>query len=220
MQPLRWWIEPKFSCTFCMVILMAKLGSLNAKSLNSDVKRHLLLTDLKSLKADIVFLQETHFNWDGNFEFATNLYPMTYLALKEQKKAGVVILISRSCPIQVSECAVDPNGHYIILLTVYQGTPLVLCNIYVTNVSQIVFLNNLLLKLSKLPSSAPIVGGDFNVAFSDTTDKLLLPCKQISPSQKKILAKAYHQTICVYVGLFDLWRIAHPTERIQYIFFW
>lgn len=61
-------------------------------------------------------------------------YPTVYLASHERKKARVAFLISHSCPIQVLESVVDPYGHYIILRAVYQGAPLILCNVYVPNV--------------------------------------------------------------------------------------
>lgn len=55
--------------------------------------------DLKSLRADIVFLQETNFNKEANFAFEYNLYPKAFLASQEWKK--VVILTAHSCPVQV-----------------------------------------------------------------------------------------------------------------------
>lgn len=126
----------------------AKLLSLNVKGRNSNIKRHILLTELKFSKADIGFIQETHFNKEGNFAFICRLYPIAYLASQIRNKAGVAILISQSCPIQVQEIIADPNCCYAILRVAYQGTPLLLCNVYVTNVPQISLLQNLLLKLS------------------------------------------------------------------------
>lgn len=190
---------------------MAKLISFNVKGLNSNTKRRLLLTDLKAHGAEIVFLQETHFLKEGNFNFAKGLYPTVYSASQDRKRAGVAILISHLCPIQVTNSILDPNGRYVILQTVYQGIPLILCNVYVPNVAQIGFLNTLFTKLSKLPPSALIVGGDFNLVFSTIQDKLLLPGKILSPSMRQ-LSRAFRKVIRRY-SLYDLWRIAHPTER-------
>lgn len=55
----------------------------------------------------------------------------------------------------------------MVLQAVYQGTPLTLCNMYVPNVLQITFLKSLFTKLSNIPPSTLIVGGDFNVPFSE-----------------------------------------------------
>lgn len=76
---------------------MAKIVSLNVKVLNSNVKRH-LLNELKSLGADIVFIQERYFSREGNFAFARRHYPTVFLASQERKKSGVAILISQSFP--------------------------------------------------------------------------------------------------------------------------
>lgn len=71
---------------------MLKIISLNVKSLNSNVKRRLLFSELKALKAEVVFLQETHFTKVGNFNFAKSMYPDTFLASCDRKKAGVAIV--------------------------------------------------------------------------------------------------------------------------------
>lgn len=42
-----------------------------------------LSSELKSMKADIVFLQETHFDKEGNFKYVQRLYPMVFLASQE-----------------------------------------------------------------------------------------------------------------------------------------
>lgn len=165
---------------------IAKLVSLNVKGLNATVKRHLLLTELRSLKANIVMLQETHFNKDGNFKFAQRLYPIAFQASQDRKKAGVVILVSRSWPLQVLKSISDPSGRFLILRALYQNTLFLLCNVYILNVSHISLLNHLLVKLSCFPPSAMLFRGDFNVAFSDLVDIHLLPGKLINPSSKRL----------------------------------
>lgn len=108
------------------------------------------------------------------------LVEMAYIASQDKKKAGDTILISHLCPIQITNSILDPNGRFIILQTLYQGTPLVLCNVYNRNVARIGFLNCIFSKLARLPLLALIIGGDFNVAFSNVKDKLLLPCLKSS----------------------------------------
>lgn len=102
--------------------------SLNVKGLNLNVKRRLLLTDLKSFKANIVFIQVTHLVRAGIIAFTCRLYPTVFVS------SQVAILMSQSCPIQITESIIDPQGHYVILQTTYRGIPLILCNVYVPNV--------------------------------------------------------------------------------------
>lgn len=61
-----------------------------------------------------------------------------------------------------------------------------------------------------------ILGGDFNVAFSKVTGKLLFFGKQLGFSFRK-LSMDFSRVIRKFV-LFDLWRIEHPMER-TYSFF-
>lgn len=152
---------------------MAKILTLNVKGLNSNVKRRLLLTELRSSKADIVFLQETHFNEEGSFTFAKRYYPSAYLASTTRKKAGVAILVAGTCPLQVSSSYSDPQGRYIIVQGMLRDIPVTLCNVYAPNTSQIHFLNKVLARLARLPPAALILGGDFNMIFSETKDRLV-----------------------------------------------
>lgn len=87
---------------------MVNCVTLNVKGLNSNAKRRLALRELKALKADFAFLQETHFDQSGSFSFAQALYPTVYSAHSGRKKAGVAILISNLCPFQVLSSALDP----------------------------------------------------------------------------------------------------------------
>lgn len=197
-------------------MVMAKLLTLNVKGLNSNVKRRLLLTELRSSKADIVFLQETHYNKEGNFAFARRYYPTVYMASTTRKKAGVAILVAGTCPLQVTSSYSDPDGRYIILQGTLRGTPVTLCNVYVPNTSQIHFLSKVLARLSRLSPAALILGGDFNMIFSETRDRLV-PDGVGTPSALRGLSRNFRKLIRKY-SLFDLWRIAHPTDR-QFTFY-
>lgn len=55
-------VGPILNMRHVPVLLLQWLISLNVKVLNPNVKRRLLLSELRSLRADIVFLQETHFD--------------------------------------------------------------------------------------------------------------------------------------------------------------
>lgn len=140
---------------------MAKFLSINAKGLNSNLKRRLLFQELKKTRADVVFVQETHFTSDGNFNFLRSLYPQTYMASRDCKRAGVAILIAQHCPLQVVEVISDPGGRYLILRALYRDTPVILCNVYGPNVSQINFFKRLFTKLTRLPPAALLIGGGF-----------------------------------------------------------
>lgn len=190
---------------------MVNFVTLNVKGLNSDAKRRLALQELRALKADIAFLQETHFNSKGSFSFAQASYPTVYSAHSNRKSAGVAILVSRNCPLQVDTSVLDPGGRYIILQGTLYGKHVTLCNVYIPNVSQTHFLARVLNKLSKSPPGALLLGGDFNLIFSDRVDRHSVHGRPPNRNQINI-SKTFRQLIRKH-GLYDLWRINHPTDR-------
>lgn len=180
---------------------MAKLLTLNVKGLNSNTKRRLLLTELRSARADIVFIQETHFDRDGNFAFVRKDYPTALMASSVSKKVGVAILVRDVCPFQVSNTHVDPQGRYLIVQGSLRGVPITLCNIYAPNTLQIRFLNKVLSRLACLPPAALILGGDFNMVFSEVRDRLA-PDGKSPPAALQSLSRSFRQAIQAH-SLFD-----------------
>lgn len=103
------------------------------------------------------------------------------------------------------EAISDPGGCFIILRALYPGTPVILCNVYIPNISQMTFLQRLLSRLLQLPPSALILGGNFNGAFSEHVYKLLLPGRKLNPSLTN-LSRSFQKLIRKF-SLLDLWRI-------------
>lgn len=64
-------------------------------------KSWLVLKEFKFSNADVVMVQETHFRAEVSFEFASKLFPTTFVASDPSGKAGVAILFRRSCSIQI-----------------------------------------------------------------------------------------------------------------------
>lgn len=109
---------------------MAKIMSLNVHSLNSNRKRHLALREFKHSGADIILLQETHFNKGDSFAFASRQYPQVYQAFNPHNWAGVAILFKSGSPFTCSESFVDPQEHYIILRGQWQTQAITVCTLF------------------------------------------------------------------------------------------
>lgn len=110
-----------------------KLLSYNVKGLNSIKKRWMALKEFRASGADVILVQEMHFWAGGSLKFASKHFSMSYLASDSSGKAGVAILIRRSCPLQIESTHLDPHGHYIILQGTYLSNPITLLNIYAPN---------------------------------------------------------------------------------------
>lgn len=81
-------------------------------------------------------------------------------------KAGVALLIRKSCPLRVKSSFMDPQGRYIFLDCDYLSRSLTLINVYVPNSGQLQFLTGVFGKLGKYAQPFMIVGGDFNMTMS------------------------------------------------------
>lgn len=193
-----------------------KLLSFNVKGLNSIRKRWIALKEFRSSGADIVILQETHFQAGGSLKFASKFFPTSYLASNSTGKAGVAILITKSCPIRVKSTHADPHGRFIILDCDYMSSPFTLVNLYAPNTGQVDFLD----KVFGLPQyrAQPfmIIGGDFNLVMSPTRDRQTM-LNDIPSRKSNSQANAFRKCARSH-KLFDSWRIKHPTAK-QFTFF-
>lgn len=79
-------------------------------------KRRMLLDDQRLHKANLAFIQETHFR-GGNLPMLKNkLFPTVYHSTHGTDKSwGVSIIISRSVPWKCSNVKTDPEGRYLFL---------------------------------------------------------------------------------------------------------
>lgn len=72
-----------------------KIATHNVQGLNSPLKRRKVFDSYKSLKLDILMIQETHFSRRYSPKFLHPHFPRFYLANAENKTRGVAILISK-----------------------------------------------------------------------------------------------------------------------------
>lgn len=125
-----------------------KIASLYAQSLNVLKKHSQILQCMRTIKADIMFLQGTHFKADyipklSNPHFPTALHA-TY---RESKTKGVSILFSK-----------NEEGHFLFVEGSIGGKRLNLANLYSPNVKQVPFFRLTLQKLASFQEGTLIVG--------------------------------------------------------------
>lgn len=78
-----------------------KIKSYNVKGLKSIQKHWMALKEFRSSDTDVVMLQETHFHAGGSLKFASKFFATSYLASDSTGRAGVAVLIKKSCPLRV-----------------------------------------------------------------------------------------------------------------------
>lgn len=187
--------------------------SLNAKGLNVPEKRRMLMSDLHHHKANLAFIQETHFK-EGNLPILKNkFYPTVYHStFGPTKSRGVSILISRSVPWKCAEVKTDPEGRFLFIRGDIGGVEVTLANVYAPNSQQDHFIARTLDTLKNFTKGQLILGGDFNVSLIPSEDTSS-GNSSVTPKARKRIARSLHNS-----QLIDVWRLLHPTER-DYTFY-
>lgn len=124
-----------------------------------------------NLKADIVFIQETHFKTDNVPKFSNHHFPtVIHATTKESKTKGVSILFSKNCPFQMTDSQIDEDGRFPFLKGSLFNKCITLANIYAPNVKQVSFFTSTMQDLASFQEGLLIVGGDFNVPLNPIQD--------------------------------------------------
>lgn len=115
------------------------LVSWNVRGLGHPVKRGKVFAHLKSLKSDIIFLQETHVKATQQRKLRANWISQVYHSPFTSKARGVAILFRKTVPFQFQSSITDPNGRFIIVIGHINSFPVTLVNIYGPNVDDPAF---------------------------------------------------------------------------------
>uniref|UniRef100_A0A803J7S1 exodeoxyribonuclease III n=1 Tax=Xenopus tropicalis TaxID=8364 RepID=A0A803J7S1_XENTR len=190
---------------------MVNVYSINARGLNTPQKRNLVLHEAYRAKADLIFIQETHFKKSNHPNFYNRKYPHNYHAYSKTKSKGVSILISSKIPFQMHQMYADPLGRYLMLICNIGDQMYTLINIYVPNDNQLQYLNKTLTHLLEHKRGKCIVAGDFNSIMDPTQDIARTVKKQITKQQAKTAQKLrdfFHK-----LALIDTWRAKNPEHK-------
>lgn len=147
------------------------LVSWNVRGLGHPIKRGKVFVHLKSLKADIVFLQETHVKATHHRKLRANWVSQVYHSPFTSNARGVAILFRKSVPFSFQSCKTDPNGRFIIVTGHINQFPLRLINLYGPNSVDPSFFRKLFDKIPDDNSSHVIMGGDFNCYLDPYLDR-------------------------------------------------
>ena len=102
--------------------------TLNINGLNAPIKRQRLAED-----PYICCLQETHFKTRDTYRLKVKGWKKIFHANRDQKKAGVAILISSKIDFKTKAVKRDKEGHYIMIKGSIQED-ITIINIYAPNI--------------------------------------------------------------------------------------
>ena len=190
--------DTKGNVTFC---------SWNVKGVNEAVKRSKVLSHLKSLKADIIFLQETHLKDNFHNKLRCRWVNKIFHSNFSAKARGVCILIKKGIPFQQTSTIADKNGRYIIVSGELYGNLTILLNIYGPNFDDPEFYRKVFALIPDNPDANLIIGGDLNLALDNYLDK------STSRNLKTCKAGEFIKIYMSNSNLLDIWRTLNPSGR-------
>lgn len=187
---------------------LSQLGvvSWNVAGLNTPVKRKKVLTHLKRLHPQIVFLQETHWKEGSSQELKAPWIGTCLTASFCNKTRGVAILFHKDLPISIHETHADPEGRFLYVDVTIYSTRYSLLNLYAPNCPNVEFYSSLYDFLLRQQLHPLIIGGDFNVTLQPDLDRSQ-PSTQDLSTIPTLLSLISQFTLC------DPWRTLNSSVK-------
>ena len=107
--------------------------TLNINGLNAPTKRQRLAKWIQKQDPSICCLQETHLKTRDTYRLKVKGWKKIFHANRDQKKAGVAILISDKIDFKTKAVKRDKEGHYIMIKGPIQEEDITIINIYALN---------------------------------------------------------------------------------------
>ena len=134
---------------------------------------------------------------------------MIFHAIRDQKKAGVAILISDKIDFKTKAVKRNKEGHYIMIKGSIQEEDTTIINIYAPNIGALQYVRQMLTSMKGEINSNTIIVGDFNTPLTHMD----MSSKQEISKETQTLNDTMDQ-----LDLIDIYRAFHP-ETVQFIFF-
>lgn len=198
-----------FSIYTYIIQMGLKLLTLNANGLNHLAKWRAIWKEAVKHEADILTIQETHFQKNETPLCSHPSFPHVFLSSTGVKKHGVLLAIKDSVDFVLHESLIDDDGRYIILICSIENTLLTIVALYAPNTHPLRFLKSLLKKVSKMRKGNLVLCGDFNI----------VPDQQIDSSS---VGRGRPISLCGLLhteDLYDIWRCLHGNEKDFTFFF-
>ena len=140
--------------------------TLNVNGLNTLTKRHRLDEWIQKQDPYICCLQETHFRPRDTYRLKVRGWIKIFHVNRDQKKAGVAILISEKIDFKIKTITRDKEGHYIMIKGSIQEKDITTVNIYAHNIGAPQYIRQMLTAMKGEIDSNTIIVTDFNTPFT------------------------------------------------------
>ena len=184
--------------------LEIKFTSWNCRGLQKLKKVKQVMRRLKDLHSNIIFLQETHLDGKDDLKIRRRWQGEVFSAPFNTQARGVMTLVHRSIPLNVSKVIPDKFGRYLIVQGTLYNECLNLINIYAPNIDDPKFFSDLFILLTSLTGQY-IIAGDWNCVLDPKMDR---------SSHRDSTHKKSREVITQFIkelNLTDIWRERNPT---------
>lgn len=100
--------------------------SWNCRGLGGALKKGKVFSHLKSLSADIIFLQETHIPPTEQGRLRSQWISHVYQSSFSTNARGVAILVRKTVPFIFKSMSTDPSGRFVLVVGTINSIPLAL----------------------------------------------------------------------------------------------
>ena len=170
-------------------------------------KRLDLWCKFKEMKADLVFLQETHLVEDDIEKLKREWNISIYLSGTTTNSKGVAILINNTFEYRVLNISRDLDGRYLqITLDVANLYAITFVNVYGPNRDSPLWYKTLFSNTSEAEADYTVYVGDSNVCLEDIDFYNYITLR--NPKSNSVIKENIEK-----LGLVDIWRLQHSETK-------
>ena len=131
--------------------------TLNVNGLNAPTKRQRLAEWIQKQEPYICCRQETHLETGDTYRLKVKGWKKIFHANRDQKKAGVTILVSDKLDFKTKAVKRDKDGYYIMIKGSIQEEDITIINIYAPNIGALQYVRLMLTIMKRKTNSNTII---------------------------------------------------------------
>ena len=140
--------------------------TLNINGLNAPTKRQRLAEWIQKQDPYVCCLQEIHLKTRDTYRLKVKGWKEIFHANRDQKKAGVAILLSDNIDFKTKAVKRDKEGHYKMIKGSIQQEDITIIHIYATNIGAPQYVRQMLTSMKEEINNNTIIVGDFNTLLT------------------------------------------------------
>jgi exonuclease III len=181
--------------------------SWNVRGVNGAIKRGKAISQLRQLKGDIYFLQETHLKTSEISRIKRPWMSHVFHFKFSARARGAAIIVSKNITFEPTKSIEDPSGRFVAVSGKLFDIPVILVSVYAPVWDDDKFITHLFSSLPDIDSHYPIIGGDFNLIQDPILDRSSSKPFTLSNSATTLRSFANQLSLC------DPWRALNPSTH-------